>query len=120
MADLGDKDVVVIYSTCPDAQTATTIGRALVEDRLAACVNILPDMRSIYRWDGAISEDREVVLIAKSQRGLVQEVTVRIRALHPFDTPAVVALDVIDGSADYLTWVLAETKVSRSPGVRSD
>jgi periplasmic divalent cation tolerance protein len=99
----------LVYITCASDAQAETIGRALVAERLAACVNIVPGMRSIYRWQGAIEEARETVLIAKTRAGLVAQLGERVRQLHSYAVPCVVALAVTEGNAEYLAWLAAET-----------
>lgn len=99
----------IVYSTCPDAQTARDIGRALVVAKLAACVNILPGMTSIYQWDGEVSTDDEVVMIIKTRKALVEKVIAEASAQHPYDTPAFLALDVVVGAPAYLSWIMSET-----------
>ena len=100
---------VLIYATCPSLAEAERIGGALVDRGLAACINILPGMISIYVWQGKRQRDSEVVMIAKSRGGLAQQVVSEIRALHPFENPAVVVLPVIGGSPDFLAWIEAQT-----------
>ena len=100
---------VLIYSTFPSPEAAEAVGRELVERRLAACVNILPGMTSIYRWDGAIARDSEVVLIIKTRETLAPSVSEVVKSLHAYTNPAVVVLPVIGGSGDYLRWLIAET-----------
>ncbi len=110
MADgSSETDAVAIYSTYPDVETAEAIGAGLVEEGLAACVNILPAMRSIYRWQGAIEADDEVVAIVKSQRGRADEIVAAIEKRHPYDTPAIVVFPIVAGSRRYLDWIVAET-----------
>lgn len=96
---------VFAYVTCPSPAEAGRIGRALVEERLAACVNLLPGMRSIYRWQGAVETADEVVLIAKTLRTRAAALTRRVQALHPYSCPCVVLLPVAGGSAAYLRWL---------------
>lgn len=106
----------IIYTTTPDRQTAETIAAALVEARLAACVNILPGLRSIYRWQGAIESSDEVALIVKTSAAAANSAVDRIRALHPSQTPAISAL-VVDEAAtdpDFAAWVAAETPPPQS------
>ena len=100
----------LLYSTAPDLQTAERIAAALVEDRLAACVNIIPGMRSIYRWEGATAQADEFVLIIKTSAVRSQEAAAKIRSLHPHDTPAIV--EIVSGPATderFASWILAET-----------
>ena len=97
-----------VYITCASAEQAATIGRALVEERLAACVNILPGMRSIYRWQGEIVTDNEAVLIAKTREDQVAALTGRVRALHSYTVPCVVVLPILGGNPAYLEWLIGE------------
>lgn len=103
-----DKSVLV-YSTFPSLEAAEAVGRELVERRLAACVNILPGMTSIYRWEGAIAHDREVVMIIKTREVLASTVIEKVKSRHSYTNPALIVLPIIDGSPDYLSWLLAET-----------
>lgn len=106
-----DQDVPVVfaYVTASSMEEAGRIGRALVEEGLAACVNLLPGMRSIYRWQGAVEQAEEVVLVAKTRSDRFDSLAARVRALHSYDTPCVVALPVTAGSAPYLRWIAAES-----------
>jgi periplasmic divalent cation tolerance protein len=97
--------VHVVLVTAPDAESAARIARTLIEEGLAACVNLVPGMRSIYRWQGAVQEDAESLLIAKTRAGLVPALAARVRALHPYELPEVIALPVVAGSEPYLDWV---------------
>jgi periplasmic divalent cation tolerance protein len=105
---------VLLYITCPDAATATAIGRSLVAERLVACVNLLPGMHSIYRWQGAIEEADEVVLLAKTRTELTGPVTAHVRGQHPYQEPCIVALPITGGSPSFLAWIAAETQAERS------
>jgi periplasmic divalent cation tolerance protein len=102
-----------IYITVPDSETARRIARALVERQLAACANIIDGMRSVYRWEGAIEEGSETVLIAKTRAALVPAVTEEVRALHPDDVPCVVALPLAGGNPEFLDWIEASTTPGR-------
>ncbi len=101
--------VFVCFSACPDAASAARIATALVEARLAACVNVLPPMRSTYRWEGRVTSDTEVLLIAKTTDGQLDALIRRLRELHPYTLPEIVALPVAGGLPAYLDWVAAET-----------
>lgn len=105
-------EAVAIYSTFPDTETAEAIGGELVESGLVACVNILPAMRSIYRWQGTVEADEEAVAIIKTQRSRTEAVVAAIEARHPYATPAIIVLPVIGGSLRYLDWIAAETRGS--------
>lgn len=96
---------MIVYCTCPDPATASTIARALVEERLAACVSRLPAVRSTYRWQGGIQEDEEVLLLIKSSHARLDALTSRLRELHPYDLPEVLAVAAAGGLAPYLQWV---------------
>jgi periplasmic divalent cation tolerance protein len=100
----------VVLTTVPNPEVAGIIARALVEERLAACANILPGARSIYRWEGGIQDDAEVVLIIKTQAARCEALAARIDALHPYDVAEVLVLPVVGGSAPYLGWIETETK----------
>ena len=100
---------VWIYMTAGSVEEARTIGRALVEDRLAACVNLIDGMRSIYRWQDAIQDDAETVLIAKTRADLVDALTERVRALHSYECPCVVALPMVGGNPAFLDWIAEQT-----------
>lgn len=102
---------LVVYVTAPSAETAQAIGRTLVAERLAACVNLIPGMRSVYRWEGAVHEADEVVLLAKTRADRFEALADRVRALHPYACPCVIALPVERGSRDYLDWIAAESAV---------
>lgn len=98
-----------IYITAGSEAEARKIAAALVEERLAACANIIPGMRSIYRWEGKIAEDEETVIIAKTVKDRVPALIERVRALHSYDCPCVVSLAVEDGNPEYLDWLAAQT-----------
>ena len=98
-------DAVVVLVTAPSAEKAAEIARTVVEERLAACGNVLPGVRSIYRWKGQVQEDAEVLLLLKTQRTRFPELRDRILALHPYEVPEVLALPVEAGSDAYLDWI---------------
>lgn len=104
-------DIVFLYVTAPNPETAARIGRALVEEKLAACVNIHAEMRSVYQWDGRIEIGVETPMIVKTTAVTADRARDRILALHPHDTPCVAALPVAaDGSsAAFLDWVRSAT-----------
>ena len=102
-------DTRLIYITAENTDEARAIGRALVDARLAACANVLGPMTSIYRWEGAVQEGEEAVLIAKTTAALVEALTAKVRELHSYDCPCVVALPVEDGNPAFLDWIAAET-----------
>ncbi len=101
---------LLILSTAPNVDEAARIARALVEDRLAACVNIVGGARSIYRWQGAIEDSPETLLLIKSDRRLFAELSRRLAVLHPYTTPEIIAVPIDTGSEPYLTWLASELK----------
>ena len=96
---------IVVLVTAPDAAKAAEIARALVEERLAACGNVVPGLRSIYRWEGKVQDDAEALLVLKTTRARFEALRERVLALHPYAVPEVVALPVEAGSAPYLEWI---------------
>jgi periplasmic divalent cation tolerance protein len=102
-------DAVFCYVTCADAAEARTIAFALVEERLVASANVIPAVSSVYRWEGRIHEASEAVVILKTRSDLTDAVTTRVRALHSYECPCIVALSVTGGDPDYLAWIAAET-----------
>ena len=101
-------DKLVVLSTCGSREEAHQLARALVEKRLAACVNILPDIRSVYHWKGEIEEEEETLLVIKSSRPLLEELRTEIERLHSYDVPEILAFAVVDGSEKYLAWLTQE------------
>jgi periplasmic divalent cation tolerance protein len=101
--------LIVVTITAPDAEQGQQIARMLVEERLAACVNIVSGVRSIYRWRGELCEDSEVLLWIKTRRGLFQRLQERVAAVHPYEVPEIIALQISDGYPLYLSWVSEET-----------
>lgn len=100
---------VSVYMTASSAEEADRIASALVEERLAACVNILGAIRSVYRWDGAVRNDTEVALIAKTRAALFDALAARVRALHSHDVPCIVSWPIEAGNPAYLSWIGDET-----------
>lgn len=98
-------DTMVVFCTAPDAETAARIARTLVEERVAACGNIVPGLRSIYRWEGKVCDEAEVLLVLKTPRDAVERLRSRIVELHPYTCPEVLALPVEAGHGPYLQWV---------------
>jgi periplasmic divalent cation tolerance protein len=101
-------DKIVVLSACASAEEAQRLARALVEKRLAACVNIIPGVRSVYRWKDVIEDEEEVLLVIKTSRGLLDELREEIERLHSYEVPEVIALPVVDGSERYLAWMNRE------------
>lgn len=96
---------IVIVSTCATEIEAETLARMLLDRRLAACVNVLPGVRSFYRWKGAVEESGEFMLLIKSSRPLFDQVAAAIEKAHSYELPEVIALPIVAGSVNYLTWL---------------
>ena len=105
-------EFVFAYITAPSPEEARRIGKILVTERLAACVNILPQMESHYWWEGKLESAQEAVLIAKTRSDLRASLLERVRGLHAAETPCVVFLPVTGGNPEYLAWIAAETEAS--------
>ena len=103
-------DKVVVFVTCGSASEAGRIARALVEQRLAACVGISSSVRSVYRWGGKLCDDREVLLVIKTSRDLFDRVRRAVEKLHSYQVPEVVCLPMIDASPNYLNWLTASVR----------
>ena len=103
-------DFCFVYMTAGSGDEARRIGEALVEERLAACVNVIEGMSSIYRWQGRIQRDSEAVLIAKTGKSRLAALTERVRALHSYDCPCVVALPLVGGNDAFLAWIGEQIK----------
>jgi periplasmic divalent cation tolerance protein len=100
------KECVVVLVTAPDADVAARLARTLVEEKLAACGNVVPGLRSIYRWKGAVEEASEVLLVLKTARDRLRDLSDRVRALHPYEVPEVVALPIVGGNEEYVDWII--------------
>ena len=100
---------LLCYCTCPDRATADRLARILVEERLAACVHVLPGVCSVYRWQGAVEEANEVLLTAKTVHDRLPALADRLVALHPYELPELVAVEIVDGLPGYLDWVADQT-----------
>jgi periplasmic divalent cation tolerance protein len=107
---------VLVYTTYPSVVEAERAGRAIVGQRLAACVNILPGMVSHYWWQGVIERGEEAVMIVKTRASLAEKVRAAVCAGHSYTTPAILVLPVEGGDADYLAWIMAETEAGASAG----
>ena len=99
-------DIILVLVTAPTADKGAELARALVEEGLAACGNLLPGVRSIYRWEGRVHDEPEVLLVLKSRAPLFPALRERVVALHPYQCPEVLRLDVADGHAPYLQWIV--------------
>lgn len=102
-------EFVLGYVTTPSRETALSIANAVVGEQLAACANILPNMTSVYRWQGELRTDDEFVLLLKTRRSLAERLSERVLGLHSYECPCVVFVPIVGGSAAYLEWLRAET-----------
>ena len=100
---------IVVLVTCPSHEVGEQVGRSLVEEQLAACVNVVPGVTSIYRWEGKICRDPEVLLVIKTRRPRLAALIRRVKALHPYSVPEIIALPLVGGSRPYLSWVRDST-----------
>ncbi|MCW4455742.1 divalent-cation tolerance protein CutA [Flavobacterium sp. MXW15] len=105
-----DNAVHLLFTTCPDADSARTIAHALVHERLAACVTRLPEAHSTYRWQGAVAEDSEIQLLIKTTADRLPAAIARVQALHPYELPELVAVEADAGLPAYLDWIRKETR----------
>lgn len=112
-------DAVMIYTTFPNETAAAEAAEKMVTAGLVACANILPGAQSIYTWQGRLEREREVPTIMKTRRGLSAEAMTELRRLHPYENPAIVCLPIVAGSADYLSWIAAQTDGTASNAQRS-
>ena len=108
-------DKIVVLTTCASDEEAARIARSLVEKKLAACVNVLPAVRSFYRWKGAIEDEQESLLVIKSSRALFDQLRVEIEKLHSYQVPEVIAVPIVDGSEGYLEWLDRELAAKLEP-----
>ncbi len=103
-------DEIIILITTSSKEEAAKIGKALVDEHLAACVNIVPEIRSLFFWEGETQDERETLLICKSRQPLLDQLTSRAKSLHSYAVPEIIALPIVGGSADYLAWLKDATK----------
>ena len=103
-------DVILVLVTAPSTDKAAELARTLVEEQLAACGNIIPGLRSIYRWEGKVHDEAEVLLLHKTKAPLFEVLRARVVELHPYQVPEVLRVDVADGHAPYLAWVLDNSR----------
>jgi len=101
---------IVVMVTCGSEEEALKIARSLVEERLAACVNLFPPVRSIYRWDGKIWDEKEWLLIIKTQQNRFEELEKRVKVLHSYSVPEIIGLPIIEGASSYLEWLKEMTQ----------
>ena len=107
-------DKIVVFSTCSTIEEAEQLARRLVDAHLAACVSVMPGVRSFYRWKGAVEQAAECLLVIKSSRDLFDRLRLELEKAHTYEVPEVLAVPVVEGSANYLNWLENEL---RAPGV---
>ncbi len=110
-------DKIVVLSTAASAEEAEKIARRLVEERLAACVNVVPGVRSFYRWQGKIENAAEWLLVIKSSRDRFEALRIAVEKLHSYEVPEAIALSVIDGARNYLNWMEGELGEQTGPDI---
>ena len=101
--------IVFLYATAPDAEVAAALARTLVEERLIACGNVLPGVRSVYRWEGAVTEESEAVLLCKTTADRADAALARLAELHPYEVPAITRFDAAGALPAFAAWVGEET-----------
>lgn len=102
-------DPVVLYITVPNREEGIAIGRALVDENLAACANVIDGLTSIFRWEGQVQEDGEALLIAKTERALIDAASDLVKMEHSYDCPCIVAIPIVGGNQQFIDWIAAET-----------
>ena len=100
---------IIVLISVPSKDVGLKVARSLVDSQLAACVNLLPAIRSVYRWEGSVAEDEELLLIVKSKQSLFDQLSELVVQHHPYDVPEVIALPIVAGLKAYLTWIDEET-----------
>jgi len=101
---------IVVLVTCGSEEEGLRIGQTLVEERLAACVNLLSPIRSIYRWEGKICDEKEWLLIIKTKKERFEELEKKVKSLHSYSVPEIIGLPIVVGSSSYLQWLKEMTK----------
>lgn len=103
-------EALVVYITAPNEEEAAKIAKILVEERLAGCVNIIKDIRSIYSWQGKLEDEKEVLMIVKTRLKLFSALTSKVKELHSYTVPEVIAMPIVDGSEEYINWLQKATR----------
>lgn len=107
---MSESAVYIVYATAPDEESAARIAKTVVEEQLAACANIVPRIRSIYRWQGKVEDEPESLIFFKTAGDRVTDLLARIKTLHTYDVPDIVAFPIGDGHPPYLDWVLENSR----------
>ena len=103
-------EFIIVFITAPNEKEAASISRTIVEERLVACVNIIPSVRSIYRWQGRVEDEQEVLMVVKTKKSLFERLQERVKELHSYSVPEIIGLPVTEGSKQYLEWLGQETE----------
>jgi periplasmic divalent cation tolerance protein len=103
-------EYIIVFITAPNENEAASISKTIVSEKLAACVNIIPSVRSIYRWQGRVEDEQEVLMIAKTKKSLFERLQERVKKLHSYSVPEIIALPLVEGSKEYLAWLGQETE----------
>ena len=103
-------DPILVLVTCGSEEEALKIAKALVEEHLGACVNLVSPIRSIYRWEGEVWDEKEWLLIIKTQKQRFEELEKKVRSLHSYSVPEIISLPIVEGSSSYLNWISENTK----------
>jgi len=106
------ENIAVVLVTVPNVEVAYSIAKTIVKEKIAACVNVIPKIRSIYTWEEDVCDEPETLMIIKTRRQLFEKLKERVKELHPYDVPEIIALPLVDGIKDYLSWVL---EVAQNP-----
>ncbi|GMH39228.1 hypothetical protein BSKO_07126 [Bryopsis sp. KO-2023] len=106
MTDASGQDLIAVYVTVPDMETGRKIGGELVAKKMAACVNVIPGLTSIYYWEGKVNEDSELLLMIKTRKAKLEALTEAVNSLHPYDVCEIIAVPIVGGSDPYLKWVV--------------
>ena len=107
---MDDSSAIIIFITASSAEEAENIATALVEEKLVACVNIIPQIKSIYWWEGKVCKDNEVMLVSKTKRYLFTTLMDRVKSLHSYEVPEIISFPISEGSTEYLSWIENVTK----------
>jgi periplasmic divalent cation tolerance protein len=102
-------EAIVVYITAPNEDEAAKIAKTLIEEKLAACVNIVPEIRSIYSWQGKIEDEKEVLMIVKTRLRLFNALKTKVLTMHSYTIPEIIALPIVDGSDEYIKWLKEAT-----------
>lgn len=106
---LNNYNFIFVYVTAPSVQIATDISKTLIQEHLVACANILPPMKSFYQWKGNLQEEEETAMIFKTQASCYSQLELKIREIHPYECPCIVAIPIIAGDVQFLNWVKEQT-----------